>query len=437
MKCPHCNTVNRDEAKFCDYCGMELPTVAPDAHEIFDDAQTARLDDTETRLAGIDRINDSSYSNHMADITIPLSKGSADVTVPLGNGSADVTAPLGQGAGDQAKSFIASASPAEGGGGQGRTSRVRTVIIVILCVLVLGLVVAGVTYSAELWGGKVIPDLIGADSSEAVAKLSDAGFQVERELVKSDEVEGIVLACSPEPGSRAAEGSLVTIQVSTSRLVPNIVGKTREEAEALFASEGLTNIEYVEVKSNEPESTILKVSPVSGTRTKAEASISVEVAVPFRVPDVSGMTKEQAIAELEAEGYTAEITTVYAEDVEEGCVVVTDPVAGSALASGEVVGVSIAMHRSSELIALTTEYLNNLSTVSIDGQSYEVEEVISVSYDSENTCVYSISARPYETHSWFGIETETRYGNVERITGTITWTSSNTIESTDPQLRQI
>ncbi len=63
MLCPNCHTDNRSNAKFCDECGCELPTVAPLAHEMFGEGDTSRLDDVRTRdLQGIDQYTDSSHS---------------------------------------------------------------------------------------------------------------------------------------------------------------------------------------------------------------------------------------------------------------------------------------------------------------------------------------------------------------------------------------
>ena len=65
MLCPNCHTNNRSNAKFCDECGCELPTVAPIAREMFGESETTRLDDGRTvDLQGIDNYTDSSHSPH-------------------------------------------------------------------------------------------------------------------------------------------------------------------------------------------------------------------------------------------------------------------------------------------------------------------------------------------------------------------------------------
>ena len=75
-------------------------------------------------------------------------------------------------------------------------------------------------------------------------------------------------------------------------------------------------------------------------------------------------------------------------------------------------------------------------TFSINGIDYEVSKIDSVEYLEDSTCKYTLTARKYETHSWFGQEPETRYGNNETINGTITFDSSNKVSSSNPSIKQ-
>ena len=75
--------------------------------------------------------------------------------------------------------------------------------------------------------------------------------------------------------------------------------------------------------------------------------------------------------------------------------------------------------------------------MTIDGMPYEISEVSSVEFAGNNTCTFSIVARPFETHTWmFGLGSETRYGNYETITGSISWNDSNDIVAIDPTMKQ-
>lgn len=445
MLCPNCHTENRSNAKFCDECGCELPTVAPLAHEMFGEGETGRLGDDHTRdLQGIDQYTDSSHSQ-------------LSVSAP-GDGLYDdpaITQAFVAPASMQKRAYYSDSPGTTGGfvppsasGGMPpqagspaapsvASRRAKAAIVALLCLVVAAAAVAGITYSLQLWGGKVVPDVVSLYADEASSRLEDEGFAVEKVQVKSDEPEGVVLSTDPVAGTRIDAGSTVTIEVAAARVVPDIVGKPVDEAMKLLAAEGFSNVETVEVKSNEAAGTVTNVAPVAGTRSKADAKITVEAAVPYRVPEVRGMTQDEATAALENEGYTVKVAYVYDEEVPEGCAVGTDPAAGEALNSGSQVVLNLAKHRSTELVSLTRAWLKDSSKVRINGQDYEISEVNDVGYSGGNSCSYTITARKFETHSWFGFEAETRYGNYETVKGTITWNDSNEMSASDPKIERI
>ena len=445
MLCPNCHTNNRSNAKFCDECGCELPTVAPIAREMFGDSETTRLDDGRTvDLQGIDNYTDSSHSPHADGYSEHDAYDDPNITQSFVAPSmmqkrayySDAAYAQGMGqAPSSTGSFASQGAPQKPPSAASR--KAKAVLIALLCLLVAACAIAGITYSLQLWGGKVVPDVISMYSEEATSQLEAEGFEVAVVQVKSDEPENIVLSTDPEPGVRMDEGSLVTLEVSVARTIPDIVGKPLEEALKMLEAEGFTNIETIEVKSNEAEGTVTSVSPIVGTRSKADAKITVEAAVPYRVPDVRGMSQAEATSAIEAEGYSVKVDYVYDEDVPEGDAVSCSPEAGTALESGSQVTLNLAKHRSSELLNLTRTWLKDAGKVRIAGQDYEIGDVTEVSYDGNDTCSYTITARKFETHSWFGQEPETRYGNYETIRGTITWNSSNEVSGSNPKIERI
>lgn len=313
----------------------------------------------------------------------------------------------------------------------------KMIALIIALVVILGAAVAGGTWAMELWGGRAVPNVVGMTQVDAAAQLEQRGFSTAVVLTKSDEVEGIVLSTDPAAGARAEEGSSVTLSISVARVIPSVLGLQQADAAALFEAEGLENVEYVTVKSNQTEGSVLSVTPTPGERVQSDTAVTVEVAEPFTVPDVAGTTREQAIDALEGEGYTVKVAWYNTEDVAEGTAVSTDPEAGTKLNSGSEVTLYIARKRSTELEGLTRAFFTDSPTMTIDGMPYEISEVSSVEFAGNNTCTFSIVARPFETHTWmFGLGSETRYGNYETITGSISWNDSNDIVATDPTMKQ-
>lgn len=318
-----------------------------------------------------------------------------------------------------------------------KRSRKRMLGIVALLVLVLATCGAWGTYAMELWGGKSVPDVVGESEANAQFVLEQRGFTAKTMLVKSDEVAGVVLLTDPAAGKRAPEGSEIIMHLSTPRVVPEIVGIHEDEAVALISAEGFNNVEYQYVKSNDEEGIVLSVSPEAGAEAKSSTPIIVEVTQAYTVPETAGMTKDEAKAALEAEGYSVTVQWHYDENAAENTVHSTDPAAGTKLNSGSAVTLFVNMKRSSVLISETKSYLSSQKTYSIGGVSYEVKSVDSVSYVGNDTTQYSITARPYETYYWFGSIPDTRFGEYTTITGTITWNESNQISSSDPGIKKL
>lgn len=290
-----------------------------------------------------------------------------------------------------------------------RPPRAKGPIIAAACIAlaVVLAAVAGGTYMAELWGGKTIPEVVGLSQPEATDALSAKGFAAQAVEVKSDEPQGTVLSSDPEQGHRAEEGSTVTLSVAVPRIVPAIVGATSEEAAQALEAEGFTAVTYTEEKSNEAAGTVLAVSPEAGTEAKSGDAITVTVAVPYTVPDVEGMSEADAKAALQAEGYEVTSEWYTTEDIEEGTAVSTDPAAGSELNSGSEVTLYVAHSRGTELVDLTREILPGANLTNDEG-SFKVENIKSCTYRGDGEVLYTVEARQYEVVTMpFGLGQET------------------------------
>lgn len=475
MRCPQCNTENVENAKFCNECGQSL---APEADSLLDvaremfpekkpsleevvpkvTADEKPLSAQETAdLTGLEMLVDSSYVPPAQDARTGSTMEMPRIEV---EGAPSST------------SFIASQDPREAKRQQKEqkklekrqareekkrlkeagvkkdpadmteeelAARRRKIGVVAACaaLVVACAVAAATTYAMEFWGGKMVPDVVGQSEMNAIYVLEQKGFATESMKVKSDEVQGIVLLTDPASGRRASEGSTVVMHISVARVVPEVVGLTEDEARALMGAEGFTNVEYKLVKSNEEEGRVLSVSPEPGTEGKSSAAIVVEVAQAYTVPSVEGLTRDEAVAALEAEGYSVNIAWRYDEELEEGMAYATDPAADTKLNSGSEVTLYVTKKRSSVLIDETYAYLNSSDTFSIDGVSYEVSSIDSVKYLGDDRVSYTLTARPYETYYWFGSIPDTRYGESQKVSGEIQWNSSNTIESTAPTIKKL
>jgi serine/threonine-protein kinase len=88
-----------------------------------------------------------------------------------------------------------------------------------------------------------VPDVAGLGAADASDTLSDEGFEVAREDTFDDETPaGTVIRSEPGGGKGAERGGTVTLVVSMGPegTVPDVVGMTVEEAQALLEKAGYT-----------------------------------------------------------------------------------------------------------------------------------------------------------------------------------------------------
>lgn len=307
-------------------------------------------------------------------------------------------------------------------------SKGKVFAIMLACLLVFAAAGAGFTYYLEMWGGKMLPNVVGMTQTDAVDMLEAKGFSVRSTQVKSDETEGVVLLMDPGAGARQEEGTEVVVHVSVARTVPEVVGTQRDAAAAQLEEDGFDNVVFAVEKSNEHEGMVLSVVPEAGTKAKATTPVTVTVAEPYMVPDISGMSWDDAVAAIEGAGFVAQTVYVYDDKVKEGTLVGIDPAAGTKLASGSTVTVSLSKSRSSELVAAAQSYLASVGSLSINGADFVIEEVKSVSYQGSDTTAFTVQGYAVTTADVLG-EAVSVSGSKREASGSIVWDSANNVVS--------
>lgn len=481
MICPNCNNENREGAKFCDACGfplsqttnkLDLPSreekassgePAPSdeqpvsAHEPVDlpdsDIETPIADDNAKDEEALDEPNveQGELTSEPQVKNEEGSQNSADMTLNLSNlGLNGATKPQGDSVNDRvvASAFVAPKPDwrdgatmempvieADQSAPKSTDFRIssskdankpskKTIFAIIATIVIALAVAAGVTYAMEIWGGKSVPDVTGMSESEATDALQAKGFAVRSTQVKSDDKEGIVLVEDPEGNSRLAEGSEVVIHITTHRFVPDVVGKSLDEAKSAIAAEGFENVTYTFVNSDEEENKILSITPEPNTRAKGSTAIEIKVAQPYCVPDVSGMSLSEAQKAINDAGLTYQVYYTNSEQYPDGTILGTQPAAEEKVKSDTVVTINVTRVRSAELISATRSLLAAGSTIDISGVSYSISSLDSVQYVGDDKTTYTITATPFV--SLFG---ERLSGTTRTVSGTIVWTESNTVSS--------
>ena len=224
---------------------------------------------------------------------------------------------------------------------QKKKSHRRLIAVFLLMIVLISAAAAFVSYGAELWGGKTVPNVVGRGQEAATAALEDKGFQVSVNETASDEQIGKVLSQSPKAGERLDQGGTVAIEVAVARVMPDVTGMSIADAEAALREAGATEFATSAVSSDQPAGTVLGTQPEAGAAFKSHDTITVIVAQAYTVPDLVGQKDSDAVAALESLGLTAKVTYTQS-DKDDHIVLSLDPAAGSEITQGSEVRLEVA-----------------------------------------------------------------------------------------------
>lgn len=258
------------------------------------------------------------------------------------------------------------APPEDGQGDKAQVSSKRSrgwVWAFIIAFLLLLAVVIGLVASGRIGGGTAptiatasataaaVPDLTGMTESEAKKALEAVGLEYSRgDDVASDTVaQGIFVSSDPGAGTKAVYGTTVTVHFSSGSAmvsVPDVTGKTQAEARTAIEGAGLTvgNVTS-EDAAGVDSGDVVRTDPVSGTSVQRKSSVSIVVASGnVAVPDVNGMTQAEATSALQGSDLSVVVSDqrqTTTDQSKDGTVASTNPGAGSVVASGTSVTVTL------------------------------------------------------------------------------------------------
>jgi serine/threonine-protein kinase len=157
-----------------------------------------------------------------------------------------------------------------------------------------------------------------ADAKKAVEKLNLVFKPV---LVASTTAPvDTVMDQDPKAGAEVKPHTTVTVKISTGPnlvVVPdNLVGKSLTDATKILKDAHLTVVSRTQA-SAEPKDQVLAVdSPKPGTKTNEGTPVTLVVSdqSQFKVPDLSGMTKDQAVEALKARGWKGDANSLLTGD---------------------------------------------------------------------------------------------------------------------------
>ena len=225
--------------------------------------------------------------------------------------------------------------------------RRRAGLYVVVALLILGLFgVLAWLLASNLLGGEpvTVPDVVGMQLEDAEAELEDVGLDADAQDVPSRKPEGEVVRQDPEEGTEAETGDTVTLFVSAGPrqvTVPDVVGMSLEEATETLEDARLQvgEITYQSAEGAEPGE-VLDQFPRAGDEVDARDKVRLVVAR-NTVPNVVGMTQEEATQLLQDAGYEVAVNTE-PSDEDAGIVIAQEPTGGTQLEEGATVTILVS-----------------------------------------------------------------------------------------------
>jgi serine/threonine-protein kinase len=176
-----------------------------------------------------------------------------------------------------------------------------------------------------------MPDLMGLKLKNAENILSALEVGIEEIVYEFSDFQpaDYIFDQSPEPDSLISKSTGITLYISKGEdpegIVPDITGLTEEEALTALTFAGFENVTVVLEESNEEIDLVFSQAPESGTAYEKVSEIVIIISQGVLIPDVTGMILEDAVIRLEDLGFSVSILP---EGIMEGTVTDQSPING-------------------------------------------------------------------------------------------------------------
>lgn len=240
-----------------------------------------------------------------------------------------------------------------------RTAIIMTLVVIAL--LLIGGSVWALSRSAATPEAVSVPNVVGLSQADAKSQIEAAGLEWELnpEKVASDTVEkDSVASTDPAGGTQAEKGSTVRVTISSGpdsvTLPDNLVGMSPDEARQAVEALGLKwEVNSSKVASDTvAEGKVAQTNPSPGSKVKAGQTITAYLSSgsdQVEVPDLVGMSQDQARSALKAVGLELGNVTTVDSDKDKDRIVSQDPETGSKVKKGTTIAVSISTGKAAQV----------------------------------------------------------------------------------------
>lgn len=256
--------------------------------------------------------------------------------------------------------------------------------------------------------------VLGLTEEEAVKALKDAKIKYTIEREASDIFEaGLVMSQSVEEGDIIEDGKKVKLVISAGVEeidVPNVVGKTLEEAKSALEERGFVVEEDEEYDEEIEKGDIISQSPNGDTKAAKGSTVTVvvskgeevKVAVVPQLDKCTISEAEDALTEVKLE--LGNVTQEYSDSVDEGKVISQSIASGTEVKEGTAIDITISKGAEPKTITYTASFsgeIRNNNYEFAEGELVKVSLVLKVG-DANYTIIdssYQASELPVQASS--------------------------------------
>ncbi|MGY3063862.1 beta-lactam-binding protein with PASTA domain [Streptomyces sp. TE3672] len=226
----------------------------------------------------------------------------------------------------------------------------RSVVAVVVAVLLALGIGTGVWY---INSGQFtqVPLLLGQTEKDARQRLSKAGLELKGvERAYSDTVDrGKVISSDPESGDRIRGNDAVKLVISRGPeivKVPDVQGLSPADARRELRKAGLVpGMVTKEFSEGTARGDVIRTDPAAGTERHPDSAVALHVSkgAPVDVPDVTGLSVQDATAALAEEGLKAKVLPGRVNSPEDaGDIARQSPGEGAEAAEGDTIELTVS-----------------------------------------------------------------------------------------------
>ncbi|MFF4843523.1 Stk1 family PASTA domain-containing Ser/Thr kinase [Streptomyces collinus] len=190
-----------------------------------------------------------------------------------------------------------------------------------------------------------VPDVRGTQFDKAKSLLEGKGFTVDKKTEVSSQPPGVVISQDPEYGASKEKGSTITLTVAKAEekvSVPDVTGKSCDEAKAILQSKGLApnaNCNDVAVTDPGQDGKVQNTTPAAGQQVSKNTPVAINVGKAqgqqqVQVPQVQNRSLKDARKMLEQLGLQV---NVQGSQDDNAVVLTSNPAPGSNVNQGDTV----------------------------------------------------------------------------------------------------